>query len=646
VVLTWGGLQATQVRRTLEEGKEPVFIDDAEYRLEFEVAGKPQLISKDASRSGALIFQYMVEHRSGVRLPPKYLKVGDVILEPLYLVSAGQNKKIELFPAGHELTEGDLNYILNRDYRQFYDASGAQIYPDSFKIGDPLDVYSMGYDDFGQLSFEESGLQTMSGKVIIPNGTVLNASHLAMLRNGTPFPVKVRQKIDLELESYLRVDWPDRYTPAQNTYWVFRDGVAMPILLKSYQIQPGDKPLANIVNLEREVICEKNQPFTLKGPHNSIEVLERFPDSRMLSMSGKLITSIDPISLDPNDSELVPGQLVLAPRNRGEFLRPYLIKGAEDLNELLSSGHLSLARGYGEKTGDSFPFLSYLTHYTIPLYKDCIAGCDALLDISNDVMKGSHHCENCKKTIDFRPYVYAEISGYAYAGAVWKEAPIHCSHCDLAFMRYRAHALCGEDGAFEYPGMALNVVYPTRLRSNRLAEGATLAADVTFYKNGKEVIFEKGALINDELRHELEKRATSPIYLEEPYAEKYEAAQCPRCFAWNHQPLETFSLKDELNVDQLRRGIATFPIPEGKFNKLELVTFGLDQAVEPTSGRSLAKVITFRKTVDPTGSSIWTKDAERWEYLPRYRYEKSMIKPVSLTGEAEKSGPINLLENF
>lgn len=644
VVLTWGGLEATQVRRSLEEGKDPVFIDSAEFTLEFDTPSAPQFISADAGRKAALVFQYTVEHRSGVRLSPKYLKPGDVLLEPLVLVSSGEDRRAEMLPAGHVIEEVDLAYILNREYRQFYDASGTQVYPDSFKLGDPLDIYSMTYDDFGQVVFEESGLKSMSGTVIVENGTILKESHLAMLRNATPFPVKVRQDIDMELEFYCRVDWPSEYKPDDRMYWMTRPGVSQPMLLYSYQILPGDKPLADILNIDRDIICEKGQGLELKGERNSIEVLERFTDAKMFSLRGRAITSVDPITKDLNDSDVRPGELVLAPKNRGEFLRPYLVKEPEDLNQMLSNGQLSLSRAFGAKKDEKFPFLAYLTHYTIPFYKDCIAGCDARLDISNDVVKGSHSCKSCNKTIPFRPYVYPEISGYAYTKSIWKESPIHCSQCDLGFMRYRAHALCGEDGAFEYPSMALNSVFSSRLRASRLSSDATLAADVVYYKNGKEITFKEGTLITPELRIELEKRATSPIYLTPPKGDTYEAAQCPRCFAWNHEPLETFSIKGNLTVDQMRRGMATFPYPKGKVSQLELVTFGLSHEAEPTSGRSLAKVITFKKTPGQSGvGDVWEKSSERWAYLPRYSYEKGLVMPVSLTGEEDAGGSIDLL---
>jgi hypothetical protein len=648
VLMTWGGLQATQVRRVIEEGKEPLFIDNAEYELQFKAPSGPIFVPPEAGRKGAVIFQYNVEHRAGVRLPSKFLKPGDMLLEPLYVVSTDGAQKVEILPAGHEIVEKDLIYIMNREYRQYYDASGTQLYSDAFKVGDTLDVYTMSYDDFGLLVFEESGLQTMDGKTLIENGTVLNEAHVAMLRNATPFPVKVRQKIDLELEFYLRVDWPDAHELDDRMYWMYQQGSSNPTLLYSYQIKPGDKPLVDIVNLDHEVICAKGQAITLEGDRNSIEVLERFPDAKMVSLRGRKITSVDPISKDPNDTVVKPGELVLAPKNRGEFLRPYLISGPEEMNEMLSSGQLSLARGYGEKTGDSFPFMAYLTHYTIPFYRDCIGGCDAMLNVLNDVVKGSHECKDCKKTVTFRPYVYPEVSGYSYRDMIWKESPINCAYCDLSFMRYRAHALCGEDGAFEYDPMALNVIYPTRLRASRLTAGATLGADVTYFKNGKEIVFEKGTPITPELRIELEKRATSPIYLEEPYEERHEAAQCPRCFAWNHKPLETFSLKANLTVDQLRRGMATFDFPKGKFNKLELVTFGLIHEVEPTSGRSMAKVTTFKRVPTQAGADeIWKMDSERWEYLPRYSYEKGMVQPVSLTGEsANAAESIDLFEDF
>jgi hypothetical protein len=192
----------------------------------------------------------------------------------------------------------------------------------------------------------------------------------------------------------------------------------------------------------------------------------------------------------------------------------------------------------------------------------------------------------------------------------------------------------------EYGLLHDNMIHPSRLRSLRLPRGSALAKDVTYYKNGEEITIAQGTLVDEELRMSLEARGTSPIYLSSPSSTKMEGAQCPTCFAWNAKPSHPDQLKGSLGVDEVRRGVASFPYVEGRMNRIDLICFGLSDRRESVSGRSLAKMITFRRYGDEHFRNIqgWKKVSEKWAFLPRYQHEKGYTLPVPLqSGAAEAS---------
>jgi hypothetical protein len=625
--------------------------DAAEFELDFEVKGQPEVIPDRTGHKFAQMFQFDIEHRRGVMLPIQLMREGDLLLDPLYLLGPGKHEeKTEYLPNGHVLTKEDLLYLKSKSFRQVYDAGGAQLLPSSFKVGQTLAAYSLGYDQDNALTFEESGFQNSQGEILISNGTVLNAKHVAMLNYYTPIPARIRQNVELDLESYLRVDWPDSAKPKNRQFWVNRTGSEQPLLLFSYQIKEGDKPLADIRTPEdRQVICQAGVPLEKMGPRNSIEILDLKKDAIMYSKQGRTITSVDPITGDLSDKEVEPGQLILSPRNEGQYLRSFMVRNQDDLNSMLLDDKYSFARGIGSETAE-FPFNAFLTHYTIPFLHDCVYGCDAQVEILDAVLVGKKHCNVCSRDLQFRPYVYNEIDAYPFAETLWKQRDIQCVYCDYTYNYRSAHALAGQEvGMVEYPSVSLNVVSAERLREIRLTPGTTLAKDVKYYQNGIEIVVPEGTEINDELRQRLIVRATSPIYISEPKGVEYEAAQCPRCFGWNVEPNHVQRLKGSFAVDEVRRGLACFPTIEGRVNRLDIVVFGLSSQREPISGKGLAKVVTFRRYGDEHFRQIqgWEKTSEHWEYLPRYQSEAGYRLPLPLkAGESKGKSSLFNLDGF
>lgn len=638
--LLWG----SQVLRKVDPSGEKTYVEDnAEFELAIKVDGLPQTVEDAVGRKIAQVFQFSVENRNGVRLPATKLQEGDLLLEPLMLVGKGAGEdgavQVEMFPGGHTMMAEDLYYIHAKSYRVLYDAAGGQIFSKNFQVGDVLDVYRMSYTEDNELEFIESGFQSTAGEVIIENGTTLEERHIAMLNYYTPNPVRVRHPVDLELEFYLRADWPDAFSPDKRQFWIKREGEDQPMLLYSYQIKEGDRPLLNISNKDLPRICEANVPLTKEGRNNSLEAIDRYTDAVMLSKKGNPIVSVDPITKDPSDRPAEPGELVIAPRNEGEYLRPYLVESEDDINSMLLDGKLSFARGYGN-TDKNFPFKAYLTHYIIPFPKKCMQGCDDSFEISSDVMAGKKTCATCLRENNFRPYVYGEVQSYPYVDKVFRQHPIHCAFCGFEYSYATAHALCGdENDMVEYPKMALNAIHPSRLRRMRLPEGAELTRNVTFYQNGREVVIEEGTPVEENLRYALESRSTSPVYVDEPRGLTYDAAQCPRCFGWNSLPGNSERIRGPFGVDEVRRVIAAFPVMEGRINRLDLVVFGLDQEKEPVSARSRARVVTFRRYGDEHFKDIsrWKKTEERWAFLPRYAHEEGYSLPLPLQEQQEES---------
>lgn len=636
-------LEASQVRRVVsgQEDQSKTYIEEkAEYELLLKVPSKIQTVMDYQGRKAAQLIQFDIENRRGVRLPTSKLKAGDLLLEPLYLIGPGRKARVEYLPEGHILEEKDLIYIRSTSFRQMYDAGGVLLSDESLKVGSTLDAYAATYDEYNTLVYDESGFQNSEGQVIIENGVTLEPHHLAMMKFFTPYPVRIREAIDVDLELYLRVDWPEERVPQARQYWVRRDGEALPLLLYSYEIKEGDRPLRDIETLEREIICAADQELSLKGAKNSLEVLDKHKDAIMLSKRRLPINSVDPVTGDPNDREVEPGQLVIAPRNEGEYMRSFVVSSSDDINQMMLDSKYSFARALGSEKAD-FPFEAHLTHYIVPFEIPCVSGCDARLEISDDVMKGKSHCDKCDRDVSFRPYVIGEVPAYSYQDKVWKESDINCAVCSSSFSYATAHALAGsKEDMVEYEAMARNVVHPSRLRNARLVRGTELTEDVIYYNKGKEITVPKGTLVNDELRMRLEERATSPIYIETPESKRTAGAQCPHCFAWNAKPAYAESLKGRLGLDQYRRGMATFPLVDGRVNRLDLVVFGLNDKVEPVSGRSMAKVVTFKRFGDEHFRNLqgWKKVEEKWSYLPRYRYEKGYTRPEPLHQDASSTG--------
>jgi len=636
-------LSATEVLRDYVRDGETIKVleDLAAFKLEITEPTRPQTVVDGLGKKSSQVFEFSVEHRSGVQIPATSLQVGDLLLEPLFLIGPGKNgAKVELLEAGHAVEEQDLVYLQAKSYRQMFDAGGGLVLPANFAEGDVLDVYTMSYTPDNELEYIESGFMTHDGQVIIPNGMELEDKHIAMLNYFTPYPVGVRHPVELDLEVYLRVDWPETSTPEKRQFWVEREGEKLPLKLFTYQIQEGDRPLRDIATTDRAVIAKKGEPLMREGK-NSLEVLDKFRDAVMLSERGKPIVSIDPITSTPNDRDGEPGELMIAPINVGEYIRPYFMDNVHDVESLLASSKLSFAKGYG-KSDDKYPFNAHLAHYIIPFEHPCIDGCDARLEISDNLIEGSKGCDQCGRELKFRPYVYDETEVYPFLDNIWKNHDINCSYCSLEYRYQTAHALAGDLGMMnEFGPVSQNLVHPSRLRESRMLEGASLGKGVTYYQNGEEVKVPMGTQVSEELRFTLESRAVSPVYLDKPSAEGYDAAQCPRCFGWNTTPTNTERAKGTMGVDEIRRIVACFPLVEGRVNRYDLVVFGLTHEKEATSGRSRAKVYTFRRYGDEHFKGIrdWKLEGSRWEYLPRYRHEPGYSEPIPLRqGGQEDSG--------
>lgn len=640
----FSSIHASQVMRdvVLDGEKKSVLEDLAAFKLEITQPSLPQTVGDGLGKKSSQVFQFSVEHRTGVQIPATSLQVGDFLLEPLYLIGPGKDgAKVELLEAGHVVEEQDLVYLQAESYRQMFDAGGGLILPESFSEGDVLDVYTMAYTPDNELEYIDSGFMTHDGQVIVPNGIELEAKHIAMLRYYTAYPVRIRHPVELDLEVYLRVDWPESSLPEKRQFWVKRDGEALPLKLFSYQIQEGDVPIRDIATLDRVVIAKKDEPLMKYGSKNSLEVIDRFRDAVMLSEGGKPIVSIDPITGDPSDKDGEPGQLMVAPRNAGEYIRPYFMSNVHEVDKLLLTSKLSFAKGFG-KDDDKYPFNAHLTHYILPFHHPCIDGCDSRLEISNELMDGSKGCDQCGRDLKFRPFVYGEMEVYPFLDNIWKDHPINCSYCDLEYTYQTAHALAGDIKMMnEFPPVSQNLIHPSRLREMRMKPGAKLSQDVTYYKNGEEVKIPAGTEVSEELRFRLETRATSPVYVDEPSGSGYDAAQCPRCFGWNPTPTNTERAKGPMGVDEIRRIVACFPLVEDRVNRYDLVIFGLSSEKEATSGRSKAKIYTFRRYGDEHFKEIrdWKYDGSRWEFLPRYRHETGYSIPIPLRqGQQEDSG--------
>lgn len=638
---------ANQIVRTYQsESSELKKYDlNTQYQLDITVAEAPIIESDQRKKNSAWLFKYSIENRYGLEVKAKRLSVGDIILDPLKTISG-----VEILRSGSKITEADLLYLRENAYRTMYDASGTPLGPNSFKVGDNLNVFKRTFDSENQLSYDESGFQTTEGKIIIENGTTLEKHHLEILKQTPILPVRIRHPLNLNLKAYLRVNWPDQVLKSSKRYWVKRNNITQPLYLLGYQIQEGDIPLGNIVLTNKTIICQKGVALQKSGAKNSIEILDQHPNATMLSDHKKVITSIDPISLSINDNSPEPGELVFASQNNVEFSRPFLIRNENDLQSLFKKGNYSFSFSYNHPANSSFPYYIYLTRYPIPFHIDCFEACDKLLDISNDVMSGSHQCKSCKKQVSFPPYVYEPISAYGQREKLWEQHPIDCHFCDESFLKRDSHALAGPiDDGNEYESISPNFVIASHLRLKRLPRDSKLAKDIHYYMNGEEITIDQSSPIDEDLRRMLEQRATTPIYLRPPTKQKVRAAQCPKCFTWNTIPLFQHELNETLiGVDETRNGVFSFKHLSQKVNKLELVIFGLNSDIEPTSGRKKAFVATYRRYGDENFQllSRWRLDKTKWSYLPLYGAEPTNRppRPVKSISESSSEPGDDLLE--
>lgn len=636
-----GLLFASDVWRKVDEKKidgETIDIFDKKNNFEvyFDLADEPIVLQDERGKNPVWIFDYFVEHRRGVEVKASSLKPGDILLDPL-MASAPKNKKhVKLLDAGTVLTEEDLTYVTAKAFRLYYAQDGTIIHPNSFKVGDVLALYQKKIDAQGQVIYIESGFRTAAGKTIIENGTTLNEQHVAMLARRTALPVRIRAPIDLNLEMYLRVDWPDKVPENRDRYWVQRGDQKLNLM--SYQIVAGDVPLADIFLPDGTRICAKGKALAKNGRTNSVEVLDKHRDAVMLTKDGELIFSYDPITGVHSTYRPEPGELVLSASNNEKLVMPLIVKTQEDFDVYLQDTAHSYSRGLVDKDKD-FPFFLHYTHYPIPFLKNCVDGCDVQFDAMPVVMKGKHHCKSCQQHVYFPPYVIKPETNYPYHNQLFKTKPILCGYCNKRFMYNQAKAHCAniDDGA-DWPKQALNLVHPSRLLVSRMGK-ATLKSDSAYYKNGEEIVLEKGTEISDELRKEVMDRALSPVYVTEPKGELYNFAQCPSCFGWNSQPLSPFEIRGPLGVDEVRKGAAVFDLQARRITKLELVVFGLNKTVEPTSGRSLAYVVTYRRYGDEHFQNVasWKLTSKKWKFLPRYDSQVGMNQPIAIGGGAKES---------
>jgi hypothetical protein len=623
--------------------------EEAGFRLDLKVKGLPRTIEDGRGKSRVQAFQMDLQHRRGVRLPASKIQPGDFLLEPLVLLGP-DGERFDFFPAGHRMTSEDFVYLKSDGFRMMYDEEGIRAASEELDVGDVLDVYTMQYDESNRVEFSPSGFLNVKGETIIPNGVTLTKRHLAMLRTYTALPVRIRHEVELDLEAYLRVDWPKAQALRPRQFWVMRDGEPQAMRLYSYQILPGDRPLMDIIGKDDKVICAADTPLLEKGPKNSIEVLDGSKTAVMLSQSKLPIYSVDPITGDANDVLAEPGELVLAPSNVGDYVSSSLMKTDADIEAKLADESGSFCRSFGDKEAE-LPFEAHLTRYPVPLYHPCLGACDAEIQILDDVMKSEVDCDACDQQIEMRPYVWGEVPAYPYLDSLWTNELISCSICDEEFSYRGAHAMAGAVSdmvEIDHP-IAANFVHPSRIRNSRLGDQAFLERDVHYYKNGEEVTVPAGTLADDELRYRLEDRAVSPVYLKGPEGGRGEAAQCPRCFAWNLKPTQFSRLKGQMGLDEVRRAVACFPIVEGRVNRLDLVVFGLSSEVDEVSGWSMAKVITFRRYGDEHFNHIqgWRETESRWAFLPKYQHQSSFFKPVALksNGGGRRSNQEELFED-
>ncbi len=627
----------------------------AGFELQFKVDGPPRVTEAARGGARAWIFQYSLENRRGVEVQADRLAPGDLLLDPLStpVEPPAHASGVKLKERGEEISEKDVLYLKAKSFRSYYDRSGTPIMHNVFKVGDVLELYKRVFDSNNQVVYEESGLQRSDDITIIENGTTLTEKHIAMLAHKPVLPARVRAPVELNLEFYLRVDWPDMEPLHPNRFWVKREGAKGALYLLPYELSEGDVPVGNVIQADGTVICQAGKPLTKTGALNSIEVLNKQSAALMVdTVRNKSILALDPITGIPDVDMAEPGDLVLAPQNRGVHVQPILLRSKEDEKTQLNPEKYSYALPASRKEIPDeryrYPAWVHYTHYPIPVTRDCIAGCDELLKIEKDLMTGQHTCAKCKRTLHFDPWVYQPMEDYPYLDKAWLRHPVTCGVCRNEFMPWQGHDRTDEAGeAPEIPPQEQHLLPPPRLRPQRFKAGSALIEDAFYYKNGEKVVVPKGTVIDEDLRKQLEQRPISPV----PAKEKTEGertiemVQCPVCFAWNAKPLPPYLMTGLVGVDEVRRGMVAFPHLAKHINKLELVVFGLSSEREPTSNRDKALLITFRRVGDEHFQDLvaWEVTAERWKFLPRYAHEDGTRQPDPVFGEAAAAKPAEQL---
>lgn len=635
-LLCFCSVEASQVNRIYKEieGDDDIikFFDfSAEFNIDINVTKHPKSIINDQGDS-AWIFEYTLQNKLGIEIEASHLKLGDYITSDLKTVAIEGQKSIVLLKKFNEIPEDIFAYLNSKHFRVMYDVTGKKIDIESLKEGQEFEAYKRSYDSENIMYYEESGFQTLDGRTLIENGTTLEAKHVAMLQLRPVLPTSILYPIKPSLDFYLRMDWPEEAYYSSDRFWVRRPNVKDALYLLKYEIKEGDIFLGDIILPNKTILANSGAKATLKGERNSIEILNKYSDAYMVNNKDqKPIRSIEPISpYEPNTQIYEPGDLAISPQNKFEFRQPYLIQNEEVLSDILSRGKLSYSRFHTEVKDPTFPYYVYLTHYRIPFLSECIFECDELLDLKDSLIQGSHKCpqDQCNRTKFFEPYVTLPSSLFSHLNLLWENELIHCAYCSKRFKLKHAYASAGDqlDGA-EFDPISVNFIHPKDIIPGK----SIPTTDISYYMNGEEITINSGEVIDEDTKQVLMERSISPIYVSEPSEEKTEAAQCPFCFGWNTKPLTKSQLRHDLNQFEVRRGAVSFKNTGRKVNRLDLIIFGLNSDIEPTSGRKKALVVTYKRYGDEHFQFVsgWNLTEKKWKYLPRYDTKENDNLPIS-----------------
>ncbi len=647
-ILYSGILSASQIERIyrqneVEQGIINYFDFSGEFNIEIEVPNSPLNVINKKGES-VWLFNFNLQNRMGIVVESKYLKEGDYLLEPLKIIGSDGKQGYTLYPKHHTITKKDLLFLNTKHFRKMYEVTGVPLDLSTLKEGETFEAYKRSYDysDDDVLIYEPSGFETVKGENIIENGTVLEEKHLAMIFKKAILPARVQYKVNPKLSFFIRTDWPKEAYNSPKRFWVFREDEPKPLYLLRYQLEENDTLIGDVIRSDRTIICNTGEKLQLEGDVNSIQAIKKYTDAFMVHKKTRApITSIDPISLVPNSKVVEPSDLVIAPQNQFEFSQPYFIKNKKSLSDILSKGIYSYSRAY-TSTGDiKYPSYIYLTHYTLPFLVECIAECDELLDISDSLLKGKKHCQQCKRHKHFQPYVHQPVNVYTHLNQTWEKDKITCVYCKERFYLSQAYLNAGkrEDGS-DFDPISVNFIHPKDL----IAGKSVPVKEISYFMNGDEIIIEPGEPLDEEMIDVLKKRSISPIYLSKPTELKSDAAQCPYCFGWNTKPLSVNNLSNEIGTSEVRKGAVSFKNIGHKTNRLDLVVFGLSFKKEPTTGRSLALVATYERYGDEHFQFIsgWKLISRKWKYL--YPYNKPLISNLPIAADpsgAKSTGESN-----